>query len=150
MSDLGTAVSLLQAVIDLKAVKSIRAAIRINTLKQGGVEGPLGNIENPKPARGQIGIDPQPRYEPRRLFHPSPQIDSRDVHHRMVERPALIDLRQPLPPEQTSPSAKSKGPLLPPWQLPLPIAQPPTIKVVKYGVSSPDLKCKGQMIDTFI
>lgn len=154
MSDLGTSVALLQAVVDLSLIKSIRSAIRVNTLKAGGVEGPLGNIENPKPGvRGQFGIDPEPRYEPRRVIHPEPRYELQVVHHRTVERPALAELKQPLPPEQTTLPAcatAQSSPLAPPWEMPLPIEPTLAIRVVKYEQSKPDLICKGMLIDLFI
>lgn len=151
MSDLATVASLITAVSDLKVVKSIRAAVRVNTLRKGGVEGPLGNIENPKPGlRGQYGIEPEPRYEPRRVIHPEPRYEQRVVEYRTIERPAIDALNQPLPPEQSELPARSKSPLVPPWELPLPIAQTPSIKVVKYEASKPDLICKGMLIDLFI
>lgn len=151
MSDLATGVQLLQAVIDLKVVKSIRNAIRVNTLRQGGVEGPLGNIENPKPGlRGQIGIEPEPRYEHRQAIHPQPRFETRVVHHRTVERIALADLKSPVQPEEPAPSSHPASPLAPPWQLPIPIEQAPVLKVVKYEASRPDLICKGMLIDLFI
>ena len=151
MSDLATSVQLLQAVIDLKVVKSITNAIRVNTLKRGGVEGPLGNIENPKPGvRGQFGIEPEPRYEHRRVIHPEPRYETRVVHHRTVERPALADLKQTAQPEESACSLPHTSPLAPPWQLPLPIVETPALKVVKYEASRPDLICKGMLIDLFI
>lgn len=151
MSDLATSVELLQAVIDLKVVKLLTNAIRANTLKKGGVEGPLGNIENPKPGvRGQFGIEPEPRYEPRRVIHPEPRYETRVVHHRTVERLALIDLKQPPPPEQTAPPLPTSSPLAPPWRMPLPIEQPLALKIVKCEAVRPDLICKGMLIDLFI
>ncbi len=150
MSDLSTAVDLLVAVIDLKVVKSIRNAVRVNTLKKGGVEGPLGNIENPKPVHGSFGVIVEPRYEQRRVFHPEPTYEARIVHHRTVERPAIADLKQPLLPEQMAPPAIQKSPLVPPWQMPLPIVAVPTIKVVKYEAPQPDQICKGMLVDQFI
>lgn len=150
MSDLSTAVDLLVAVIDLKVVKSIRNAVRVNTLKKGGVEGPLGNIENPKPVHGSFGVNLEPRYEQRRVIHPEPTYETRIVHHRTVERPAIADLKQPLPAEQIAPPAAQKSPLVPPWEMPLPIVSAPTIKVVKYEAPRPDQNCKGMLIDLFI
>jgi hypothetical protein len=151
MSDLATGVALLQAVIDLKVVKSITNAVRVNTLKRGGVEGPLGNIENPKPGmRGQFGIEPEPRYEPRRVIHPEPRYETQVVHHRTVERPAIAELKDPLPPEQTLPPVQHKSPLVPPWEMPLPIVETPSVNIVKYEAARPDLICKGMLIDLFI
>src|SRR5687768_10862868 len=49
MADLGTAVAFMTAVVELAQVKSIRNAIKANLLAKGGIEGPLGNIEMPKP-----------------------------------------------------------------------------------------------------
>lgn len=151
MSDLATGVQLLQAIIDLKVVKSIRNAIRANQLKAGGVEGPLGNIENPKPGvRGQIGIEPEPRYEPRPVVHPEPRFESRVVHYRTVERPALAELRDPVLPEQSAPPVERKSPLTPPWEMPMPLVEKPIVKVVKYEAAQPDLISKGMLIDLFI
>lgn len=154
MSDFQTGAALLQAITDLKVVKDIRAAIRSNTLKKGGYEGPLGNIENPKPVHGSWGVLMEPRYEQRQVIHPEPRYEQRVVHYRTVERPAMVDLKQPqnpsLPSEQSAPPARTKSPLAPPWEMPLPIEQTPAIKVVKYEAAKPDQICKGMLIDLFI
>lgn len=150
MSDLSTGVALLQSIADLKLVKSIRAATRVNTLKKGGVEGPLGNIENPKPVVGSFGVQVEPRYGPRRVIHPEPRYEQRVIEYRTVERPALADLEQPVPTEQSIPPVRHKSPLIPPWEMPLPVAQTPPVKVVKYEANKPDLICKGMLLDLFI
>lgn len=150
MSDFQTGAALLQAIVDLKVVKDICAAVRANTLKKGGYEGPLGNIENPKPVHGSWGVLMEPRYEQRQVFHPEPKYEQRVVHYRTVERPAMVNLKQPAPPEQSAPPIRMKSPLAPPWELPLPIAQPPAVRVVKYESAKPDVICKGMLIDLFI
>jgi hypothetical protein len=151
MSDFATQAALVQAVFDLKVVQSIRSAVRINTLTRGGVEGPLGNIENPKPGvRGQFGIEPEPRYEPRRVVEPEPRFETRHVEYRTVERPAQAALDDPILPEQTTPPVQSKSPLAPPWEMPMPLVEKPVLKVVKYEAAQPDLISKGMLIDLFI
>ncbi len=150
MSDLQTGVQLLLAVVELAQVQSITRAITANTLRKGGHIGPLGNIDNPKPVHGSFGVNLEPRYDQRRVIHPSPRYETRIVHTRTVERPALIDAKQPAPPAETAQPIRHKSPLAPPWELPLPSVQAPVIRVVKYEAHKPDLICKGMLIDLFI
>ena len=170
-SDPQVQAALITAIFDLAVVKSIRGAIRVNLLKKGGREGLLGNIENPKPPPSQANFGEQ--RHPGAVDRPSVLLDVPIARLRPVEAssrcenramPRSTDLAAPLPDltptDVTLPTSdaerasgvasRHESPLVPPWQLPLPIAAPLAIRVVKYDAACADLNGKGKMLDFFL
>lgn len=136
---------------DLAAVQSITSAVRKNLLAAGGVPGPLGTINMPvKHARSggadTVTINPEPRFEPRPVYHPTPRFEPRKVHHPdpVFKHPTTL---APLQPEQPS---RQVSPLTPPWkEIPLPKTDAVAV-VVKYQAARPDQTRKGSIIDVFL
>lgn len=168
-NDLRVQAELITAVFDLKLVQGIRNAIRVNLLKKGGREGPLGNIENPKPPPSLPNFGEQ--RHPGATERPStigvdatpPRLRGIDTacpcDHRAADRatdvaplPSLIPSDVTLPATDAERAsgwpAKHESPLVPPWRMPLPVE--PQILLVKYDACRPDQKGKGQMLDLFI
>lgn len=159
--------ALITAIFDLAVVKGIRGAIRVNLLKKGGREGLLGNIENPKPPSSQANFGEQhhagaerPSYiidipvARLRAVEPSPRCECRSTPRATDYAPALPNL---VPTDVTLPTSdaerasgvasRHESPLAPPWRMPLPIAVPHAIHVVKYQAVRSDQIHKGQMLD---
>ncbi len=132
-------------------MRGITGAIRANLIAAGGVPGPLGTINMPvKHARSDAGdtvtINPEPRFEPRPVYHPTPRFEPRKVHtpDPVFKHPTTL---APLQPEQPS---RLVSPLTPPWkEIPLPKAEGNAV-VIKYQVARPDQTRKGSIIDVFL
>jgi hypothetical protein len=154
MADIGTAVSYLTAVIELAQVKSVRKAMRANLIAAGGIEGPLGNIEMPKPLGPQTresvvvprhGVRQSPAVA---TSMPVPVVRTETVVER-VPAVASVDRIEMLPPEPHR-HREHGGPLVPPWQMPLvPDASVGPI-VIKCPPPPPDVISKGQLLDFFM
>ncbi|MFT3786836.1 MAG: hypothetical protein QM770_11825 [Tepidisphaeraceae bacterium] len=137
-------IALIVATMDLLAVRSITRAVRANLIAAGGVPGPLGTVEMPKPVGD--GMIREPRFEPRWVYHPTPRFTPRPVHHPdpIFERPVTF---APLEPERPS---RLIYPLLPPWkQLPPPRESVAQV-VVKYAPAPPDHQVRGSILDVFL
>lgn len=146
MSDIGTAVSLLVATVELAQVRSIRNAIRANLIAAGGVEGPLGTITMPKPvgptreqpreiehARRLI-VQPEPRVLPRQVITPDPIVESAPI----------------VPDPNASDGSHLNNPLVPPWKMPLPAPHDGCVIIVKQPPPPPDLINKGSLVDLYV
>lgn len=161
---------LITAIFELSAVKSIRGAMRVNLLRRGGREGPLGNIENPKPPLSQANFGEQrhglvPLHPPTSLDAPPPRV--REVgsidrcDRRCADRAtdAIVSLPNMIPTDATLPAsdaerasglpARHDSPLAPPWSQPLPIVPQPIVHVVKYEAVRPDHQM-GRLLDCFL
>jgi hypothetical protein len=143
-------VDLLVAALNLKEVQLVRAAIRTADLSAGGVPGPLGTIEQPE-TLARRHITPEPRIEPRVVYHPTPRFEPRPVIHpapRFLPRPVIEE--SSCPPMQPEQPPRSHNPIQPPWRvLPWQIPSPPPPKV-KVVLIRPDIVSKGSLIDFFI
>jgi hypothetical protein len=146
-----SAVAAIVALADLAVVQNITSAIRKNLIAAGGVPGPLGTIQMPKKhgrADGgdTVTINPEPRFEPRPVYHPTPRFEPRKVHHPdpVFKQPTTL---APLQPEQPS---RQVSPLTPPWkEIPL-LKTEVNAAVIKYQVARPDQIRKGSIIDVFL
>ena len=168
-NDLRVQAQLITAIFDLSVVKSIRGAIRANLLKKGGREGPLGNIENPKPPPSLPNFGEQ--HHAGLAERPPVLLDAPIARRRAVEAAERCECRHTprstdagfalpslIPTDVTLPASDAErasgvpsrrvSPLVPPWEMPLPVAPPPpAIRVVKYQAARADQNGKGRQID---
>ena len=169
-NDLQLQAALIVATFELKAVRSIRDAVRVNTLKKGGREGPLGNIDNPKPPpslpnygeQRHGAFDPdahasQPRVEHHRAIEPSRRSECYGAAHATHAPQRLPDFTPTDLTLPTSDAERASGlpsqhgsPLAPPWAMPLPIPESARVRLVKYVVPTADLSRKGSLVDCFV
>ena len=167
MADLPVEAQLITATFELLAVRGITSAIRANTLRLGGYEGPLGNIDNPKPppSLANFGTQhhpglPDSRHGPATIveIRIDRRCDRDDCYarHATRDRPRRDDVRidDALP---TSDAERASGvpsrhesPLVPPWRLPLPIPRDDCPRVVKYEPPASDQMRTGMLLDQLV
>lgn len=153
MTDIGSAVSLIVAISELKAVQAIREPIHANLIARGGIDGALGTVTMPHgrvplPER-KLGTQflEQPSRGPIANPHPAPRARVETIVERVQAVPATdsteVVVCEPRPTEKT-------GPLVPPWRMPLDTqnANPPT--VIKCPPPPPDVMSKGSLLDFFM
>ena len=166
--------SLIVASFELFAVRSIREAVRVNTLQKGGREGPLGNIENPKPPPSlanygeqrhgtvatsvahTVGLSERSRtaLDCYRAVDCACRCDDREIRYATLGQPPLQSL---IPNDITLPTSDAEraegvpsrhpSPLVPPWELPLPLVHPAPVKCVVRHV---EVVTKGTHLDVFL
>ena len=143
-------VDLVVAALDLKVVRLVRDAIRTADLSAGGVPGPLGTVVF-RNAAARARVIPEPRFEPRVVYHPQPRFEPRQtIHPQATYAPAPLIEQPPTVLCEPEQPVRNRCPIQPPWRvLPWEIpAQPaPKVKVV---VVRPDIVSKGSLIDFFI
>lgn len=152
MTDIGTAVSLLVAITDLAVVKSIRKAIKANLIAEGGIEGPLGNIEMPKPL-GTRTRESEPEDGYHSTVRPEQQLTATSMPVPIVRIDRVVQYVRDVPPVdaiETMPEEphrhRENGPLVPPWLMPLP--EPSRSRpVIKCPPRPADVFNKGSMLD---
>jgi hypothetical protein len=136
-------ISAILAVMDLKLVRGLRAALQDDI--QHGVH-PLGPA--PQKILPRKVHEPDPRIEPRKVVHPTPYFEPRPVHHPEPKFAPHEDLFPP----STSPLPEDPGSkcvIQPPWKV-RPWETPvPTKLEVKVVQLRPDIVHKGTLIDFF-
>lgn len=152
MPDIGTAVTLLTSIIELKEVRAIRSAIRANLIAAGGVEAPLGNVEMPHPPscdadreRGYYTLLPAPQIPP---ASPARTIVR---HEPVVEYVRAVPTVEEAPPSECEPRPAIKSnPLAPPWHMPVEPNRCAARPVIKCPPKPPDVISKGTLLDFFV
>jgi hypothetical protein len=140
-------IELLLAVMDLKLVQMLRAAMQ--PMNAGCCGKPATEL-GPRPdcIERRFRYTPEPVIEPRDHFHPTPKIEPRQVI-RPRPRVELAPAPILIPPCPEAPH-KPKCGMVPPWKV-LPWENPPQpalkIKVIK---TRPDIVRKGSLIDCFM
>jgi len=144
-----SSISLLTASLDLELVKLLRGAMNTDA----GRATALGPAPNPAPGRGED------RFEPRRVFHPTPRYEPRPVLHpepRYETRPLMsTEPREALQPPIVEPtSGVTKSSIEPVWKSlpPVPPSESahPAPLVIKLIHRPPDVSYKGLLLDLFL
>ena len=158
MADLGTAVAFLTAVVELAQVKSIRNAMKANLIARGGIEGPLGNIEMPKPlgprtreSLAPTGYTVLPNRQGVMKVAATPIVRTELilVHVPAVPSPNASEML-PAEPHRHREYGLSHGPLVPPWKMPLVPDEATAVQVIKCPPPPPDVISKGLLLDFFM
>jgi hypothetical protein len=151
VSSLAGIASLVIATFDLKAVQSVRDAIRTADLSGAAT---VGKLLTDRYEPGRV-FHPDDRYAPRRVIHPEPRYETGQV---ITEHPRLA-LQRPAeqsPDGQTTncycntSGGKSSPTFEPPWHK-VPWNEPmPARPIVKVIVHPPDIKRSGKLIDFYM
>lgn len=153
MTDIGSAVSLIVAISQLKAVQAVRRPILANLIARGGIEGALGTVTMP---HGRV---PLPERKPDTQFHDRQLIAAVDHRHQpapvrtvtTVERVRAVPAIERIDVIQCEPRPTEKSsPLLPPWRMPIAEPVDQSSIVIKCPAPPPDVINKGSLLDFFM